>query len=112
MNATIQYCLRTALRVALLLAAAVLVSYGQTTLVNLATQGKNVDFTGATFTRPLKTGTALPATCSPGDLYFKTDAAAGLNLYGCPTTNTWVQQSANAPAGLADPGSNGIVLRT
>lgn len=33
-------------------------------------------------------GASLPATCSPGDLFFKT-GVSGQNLYGCPTTNTW-----------------------
>jgi hypothetical protein len=103
-----------ALRIALLPLAVVLASYGQNTQINLATQGKNVDFTSAPFTRPVKTGTALPGTCSPGDLFFKTNAAAGQNLYACTAVNTWVAQSssASAPAGLGDPGSNGIVVRT
>lgn len=101
-----------ALRTALLPLAVVLASYGQNTQINLATQGKNLDFTSAPFTRPVKTGTALPGTCSPGDLFFKTDAAAGQNLYACTAVNTWVVQAASAPAGLGDPGSNGIVLRT
>jgi hypothetical protein len=92
--------------------AVVLASYGQNTQINLATQGKNIDFTGAPFTRPVKTGTALPGTCSLGDIFFKTDAAAGQNLYACTAVNTWVPQSTSAPAGLGDPGSNGIVVRT
>jgi hypothetical protein len=112
MNAISHSSRKAGLRIALLSAAIALASYGQTTQINLATQGKNIDFTGAPFTRPLKTGTALPATCSPGDLFFKTDAAAGQNLYGCTAVNTWLPQSVSAPAGLGDPGSNGIVLRT
>jgi hypothetical protein len=112
MNAISHSSRKAGLRIALLSAAVALASYGQTTQINLATQGKNIDFTGAPFTRPLKTGTALPATCSPGDLFFKTDAAAGQNLYGCTAVNTWLPQSVSAPAGLGDPGSNGIVLRT
>lgn len=34
-------------------------------------------------------GTSLPATCSVGQRYFKTNATAGQNLYGCTATNTW-----------------------
>ena len=34
-------------------------------------------------------GTSLPATCTVGQRYFKTDATAGQNLYGCTATNTW-----------------------
>jgi hypothetical protein len=112
MNAISHSSRKGALRIALLPLAVVLASYGQNTQINLATQGKNIDFTGAPFTRPVKTGTALPGTCSPGDLFFKIDAAAGQNLYACTAVNTWVPQSASAPAGLGDPGSNGIVVRT
>jgi hypothetical protein len=112
MNAISHSSRKGALRTALLPLAVVLASYGQNTQINLATQGKNVDFTSAPFTRPVKTGTALPGTCSPGDLFFKTNAAAGQNLYACTAVNTWVPQSASAPAGLGDPGSNGIVVRT
>jgi hypothetical protein len=41
--------------------------------------------------RPIRTGIALPATCAPGDLFFKTDAPAGSNLYGC-SANAWALQ--------------------
>jgi hypothetical protein len=113
MNAISHSSRKAALRIALLPIAIALASYGQTTTqINLATQGKNIDFTAAPFTRPVKTGTGLPATCSTGDLFFKVDAPAGQNLYACTAVNTWVQQSISAPAGLGDPGSNGIVLRT
>ncbi len=111
MNAICHSSRRTALGIALLPVALALASYGQTTQINLATQGKNIDFTGAPFTRPVKTGTALTATCSIGDLFFKTDAAAGQNLYACTAVNTWTPQSSSA-VGLGDPGSNGLVLRT
>ena len=53
------------------------------TQIDLRTQAKPIDFTAADSTRPIKTGTALPATCVPGDMFFKTDAPAGANLYGC-----------------------------
>jgi hypothetical protein len=59
------------------------------TQVNLRTQSKNVDFTGAPFTRPVKTGIALPAACGIGELFLLTSAAAGSNLYACVTANTW-----------------------
>lgn len=63
------------------------------TQVDLRTQSKSVDFTGAAYTRPVKTGTVLPATCSTGDLFFNTSAAAGSNLFACVSTNTWALQS-------------------
>lgn len=50
------------------------------------------DATGAASTAPMKTGTSLPATCIVGDLYFKSDATAGQNIYECQSTNTWTQQ--------------------
>lgn len=39
---------------------------------------------------PIKTGTVLPSTCTAGDLFFKTDATPGSNLFGCSAANTWV----------------------
>jgi hypothetical protein len=65
----------------------------QATRISLGDQAKNVDFTKASFTRPVQTGSALPATCTQGDLYFRTDAVAGQNLYACTATNTWTLQS-------------------
>jgi hypothetical protein len=65
------------------------ISASAQTQVDLRTQAKNVDFTGAPFTQPVKTGVSLPATCSVGELFFLTSAAAGSNLYACVTANTW-----------------------
>ncbi len=67
------------------------------TKIDLRTQGKSVDFSSATSTKPSKTGTAFPATCATGETFFKIDAPAGANLYGCTATNIWtVQSSMNA----------------
>jgi hypothetical protein len=63
------------------------------TLVDLRTQSKSVDFTAATSTKPFKTGTALPATCAIGEVFFKTNGAAGQNLYACSTVNSWTLQA-------------------
>ena len=65
------------------------------TQVDLKTQTKNVDFSAAPTTKPVKAGTALPATCTSGELFFKTNAAPGGNLYLCTAVNTWT------PSGLA-----------
>ena len=43
----------------------------------------------------LRAGTTLPSQCTAGQLFFKTDAPAGANLYTCPIANVW------APVGLA-----------
>lgn len=63
------------------------------TAIDLRTQAKSVDFSAASSTRPLKTGTALPATCTTGEMFFKSNAPAGTNLYGCAATNVWSQQA-------------------
>jgi hypothetical protein len=69
------------------------------TQVDLRTQTKSVDFTAAPSTRPVKTGTTLPAVCTTGDLFFKTNAPAGSNLYACVAANTWVLQSGGGGGG-------------
>jgi len=61
------------------------------TTVDLKNQTKNVDFTAAPATKPVKAGTALPATCTLGELFFKTNAVPGGNLYLCTAVNTWTQ---------------------
>lgn len=45
-------------------------------------------------------GTSLPGTCTVSQLYFKTDATAGQNIYMCSASNTWTQQL-NSGAGGA-----------
>ncbi len=50
-----------------------------------------VDFSTSATTAPIKTGASLPATCSVGQAFFKTDAAAGQNIYLCTAANTWTQ---------------------
>lgn len=86
------------LKFAALVAAGSAVLGGQTQ-VDLRTQSKTVDFTAAPETRPLKTGTALPATCAVGDLYFMTTAVPGANIFGCVAVNTWSLQSGGGGGG-------------
>lgn len=74
------------------------VAVGQT-LVNLGSQTKNVDFSGAPETKPMKTGTSLPGTCNLGDEFFNTAAAAGSNVYGCTSPNVWTQLSGGGGSG-------------
>ena len=66
------------------------------TLIDLRAQGKRVDFTTSSFTKPVKTGTQLPLTCGLWEAFLNTDAVAGNGLYWCTATNTWTQQSPNA----------------
>lgn len=82
----------------LLLASAADSAYGQTQ-VDLKTQAKTVDFTQAPSTRPVKTGTSIPATCTVGDLFFLTIAVPGANVYGCVAVNTWSLQSGGGSGG-------------
>jgi hypothetical protein len=49
----------------------------------------------------------LPATCTVGDMAFKTGVAAGQNLYGCTSTNIWTQQAGGGgPGGLTTWGGS------
>jgi hypothetical protein len=90
------------LLLALLLAAS---CFGQT-LVDLRTQSKSIDFSALPSTRPVQVGTALPATCQVGQLFFKSDAIAGANLYGCAATNIWSVQSAGTSGGGSGAGAS------
>ena len=71
------------------------------TQVDLRTQSKSVDFSGASSTKPFKSGTSLPVSCGAGEMFFKTDAPAGANLYGCVASNPlnfWSPESISFPA--------------
>jgi len=78
------------------------------TLVDLRTQSKSVDFTAASTTKPLKTGTSLPAACGVGEAFFNTNAPAGSNFYLCTSQNSWTLQAGTpgpqGPAGPQGPG--------
>jgi hypothetical protein len=80
------------------------------TLVDLRTQSKSVDFSAANTTRPFKTGTPLPATCGVGEMFYKSDAPPGANLYGCTSLNNWTLQSGAIIPSVA--GNSGKVLST
>ncbi len=71
---------------------------GQTQL-DLRTQSKSVDFSSSPSTRPVQVGTTLPVSCQTGQLFFKSDAPAGSNLYGCTATNAWSEQSGSGASG-------------
>jgi hypothetical protein len=57
-----------------------------------------VDFSAVT-TKPIQVGTAAPATCAVGQVYFDSDATAGQNLYLCTATNTWTQLTGTGGSG-------------
>lgn len=81
-----------------LLAATVLV-LGQTQ-VDLRTQSKDVDFSGASAVKPFPVGTTLPVLCNTGNMFFKIDATAGTNVYGCVSGNTWASEGGGASGQL------------
>ncbi len=81
---------------------------GQTQL-NLATQGRNVDFTNAPFTKPIRMGGTLPANCSPGEFFLNTGAVAGQNLFAC-LSSSWTLMAAQN--GVPNPGSMGLLMIT
>jgi hypothetical protein len=73
------------------------------TRVDLRTQSKSVDFSGASSTKPSQAGITLPATCAIGQTFLNTAAQPGQNLYICTAINTWTVQGANGLANYATP---------
>lgn len=70
---------------------------------DLSPQGRPT-FGSVTITNSLKppSGTTLPATCTPPEVFFDTDAPAGQNWYGCTATNTWTLQGDGGGGGGGD----------
>ena len=66
-------------------------SFAQT-LINLARQGRDVDFSAAPSTKPAQTGTTLPTTCSAGAVFILLSNPAGQNVYVCTGPNNWSLQ--------------------
>src|SRR5579864_3837833 len=73
------------------------------TQVDLKMQSKQVDFTGASFTKPVRSGTSVPVTCGVGEFFFNTSAPAGANLYACTSTNTFTLQGGGFKTGSGAP---------
>src|ERR1017187_8310377 len=67
------------------------------TLVDLHTQSKSVDFSAAGATKPMQTGSSLPASCAVGQFFFLTTAPAGSNVYACNPANTWGVEGNSLP---------------
>lgn len=72
-------------------------AWSQTT-VDLAAQSKRIDFSGFPFTRPVKTGTTIPMSCAIGELFFKSDASPGSNLFACVGTDIWQTLGSGIPS--------------
>jgi hypothetical protein len=80
------------------------------TKVDLRTQGRNVDFGQMNPTRPVETGTILPATCNRGEMYFLIIGDAGQSLYLCGAPNVWTAVRNDLPVAQGVPG--GKILAT
>ena len=89
---------------------------GQTTINGSRVMMGSWNASGATHTLPSKTGLTalLPSTCTQGEEYFATDAAAGQNQYYCASANTWTQGNAllltSTFANLSTTPVNGSIL--
>lgn len=93
------------MRYGILLALTTLTAQAQTQ-IDLRTQAKSVDFSGASSTKPLKTGTALPSSCGTGEVFFNTLAPTGANIFACIAPNTWTAEGGIASQNCwADPTS-------
>lgn len=66
------------------------------------------DISGKTSTKPIKTGTTAPATCTIGEFFFDTDATAGQNTYACTATNTWTLQGGTG-GGISGAVTNNLI---
>ena len=86
--------------------------HGQLTQIDLRLQSRDVDFSAATTTKPFKSGTSFPSTCSVGEMFYKQDALAGANLYACTSANLWTLQSGAGGATMASLLGDFAVTRT
>jgi hypothetical protein len=84
----------------------VAVAAGQNPVVRTGTTGV-VDLSSASATQPARKGAGAPSgPCIQGEQYFRTDAAAGQNLYFCSSADNWTQMAAGGggnPVGATDP---------
>jgi hypothetical protein len=77
----------------LLITALIQATTGQTR-VDVSRQTKNIDFGAASSTKPAKSGVTLPVNCSQAEVFLKTNAPDGANIYVCTEDNRWVPQRA------------------
>lgn len=100
----------------LALAVAALAGLRGQTQVDLRTQSKSIDFSGANVTKPMAAGQTLPGTCTTGQMYFLVTAPPGQNLYACVSANVWTLQSGGGGGGSGSvppvTGNGGDLLTT
>lgn len=81
------------------------------TQVDMRTQGRDLDFSGATATKPMQAGPSLPGACTTAQLFFLTTAAPGSNIYACSSPNTWSPVSATGGGAVSSvAGKTGAVV--
>jgi len=68
----------------------VVVAVAQTRM-DLRTQAEHVDFSAAVSTKPVKTGLALPASCTSGEVYLRISDGRG-TLWTCVSDSVWTLQ--------------------
>lgn len=85
---------------------------GQLTQLDLRLQSRDVDFSSATATKPFKSGAGLPSSCAQGEMYYRVDAAAGMNIYGCTAPNSWTLEQGPPAASLASQLGDFAVIRS
>lgn len=54
-------------------------------------------------------GTTLPAKCGIGQVFFKTNATAGSNIFGCTSANTWTLEGGGGGGGATIPATTHII---
>jgi len=70
------------------------------TQVDLQHQARGIDFTAASYTKPIRMGSALPASCGVGEVFLLTSAPAGANVYMCLQANQWTPQTVSSTGAL------------
>ncbi len=86
--------------------------HAQLTQLDLRLQSKDVDFSAASATKPFKSGVGLPASCAQGEMYYRLDAAPGMNIYGCTAANSWTLEQGPPAASMASQLGDFAVVRT
>jgi hypothetical protein len=66
---------------------------GTQTITGNKTFTGTVTASASPHTLPVQVASSAPPTCTVGEMYFNSSAAAGQNLYFCTSTNTWTQMT-------------------
>jgi hypothetical protein len=83
--------------------------FGQTQ-INLHSQARDVDFSGAPATKSAQTGTVLPPTCSMGAIFVSLSNPPGQNVYVCTSANVWSLQGASSAPNVLAVSASGSTL--